>query len=76
MKAASPFLVCYLFKGQSYSAQHRLRYFLDTIQDKEDIWQVFEKYYKMNQEIQLTDIPSLEPLITEVFIHKKIPSNT
>ncbi|MHA2399132.1 MAG: tetratricopeptide repeat protein [Promethearchaeota archaeon] len=72
MNAASPFLVCYLFKGQSYSAQQRIRYFLDKLQSNQEVWQAFEKYYQMNQEIQLKDIPSLEPLIKEVFIDKKI----
>ncbi|MFW9782840.1 MAG: tetratricopeptide repeat protein [Candidatus Heimdallarchaeota archaeon] len=75
MKAISPYLVCYLFKGQSYSAQHRLVYFLEKLQINKEIWQVFEKYYITNQEIQLVDVPSLKPLITEVFIDREIPLN-
>ncbi|MHA2120370.1 MAG: hypothetical protein ACW990_04095 [Promethearchaeota archaeon] len=72
MNAASPFLVCYLFKGQSYYAQHRVRYFIDKLQSNQDVWQTFEKYYRLSQEIQLKDIPSLAPLIKEIFIDKKI----
>ncbi|MFX1324552.1 MAG: hypothetical protein ACFE8N_06325 [Promethearchaeota archaeon] len=75
MKVLSPFLVCYLFKGQSYSAQHRLIYFLEKLQINKEIWQVFEKYYNTNQEIQLKNIPSLESLISEIFIEKEITLN-
>jgi tetratricopeptide (TPR) repeat protein len=73
MNAISPFFICYVFKGQSYSAQQRVGVFIDKIQNNRDIWQAFEKHYHMNQEIQLKDIPSLEPLITEVFIDRNIP---
>lgn len=64
--------ICYVFKGQSYSAQHRIRYFLDKIQRNKDVWKKFETFLELNQEIQLKDIPSLEHLITEVFIERKI----
>jgi len=73
MHSVSPFFMCYVFKGQSYLAQQRIRYFIDKIQKEEDIWQNFKKFYKLNKEIQLKDIPSLEPLINEVFIDKTIP---
>ncbi|MFW9821942.1 MAG: hypothetical protein ACFFE4_03360 [Candidatus Thorarchaeota archaeon] len=32
----------------------------------------FNKFYKLNQEIQIKDFPSLEPIIREVFIDKSI----
>ncbi|MGB5912357.1 MAG: hypothetical protein WBH31_14280, partial [Promethearchaeia archaeon] len=73
MKAATPFLVCYLFKGQSYLAQQRIRYFVDNIRTNNNIWQGLNKFYQTNQEIQLKDIPSLEPVISEIFIDKIIP---
>jgi len=72
MNSVSPFLMCYVYKGQSYSAQHRIRYFIDKLQSDKDVWQAFEKFYQMNQEIQLKDIPSLEPLIKDVFINRTI----
>ena len=75
MSSASPFLVCYLFKGQSYSAQSRLNYFLEKIKNDKEIWQSFEKYYHRNQEISIKDIPSLEPLISQIFIEKTIDFN-
>ncbi|MHA2391905.1 MAG: hypothetical protein ACXAEX_08035, partial [Promethearchaeota archaeon] len=75
MNSISPFFMCYIFKGQSYSAQRKLDYFLDKLHSDKETWQAFEKYYKMNQEIQIKDVPSLEPLITEVFIDKNVPLN-
>ena len=68
INSISPFFMCYIFKGQSYSAQHRLRYFLEKLKNDDDVWIVFEKYYKTNQEIQLKDVPTLEPLIQDIFI--------
>ena len=76
MNSVSPFLICYVFKGQSYLAQQRIRYFIDKIQNDEDIWQNFKKFYQLNKEIQLKDIPSLEPLINEIFMDKIIPLNS
>jgi tetratricopeptide (TPR) repeat protein len=73
LNSVSPFMVCYVFKGQSYAAQQRVGFFIEKIQEDEDIWQSFEKFYQMNQEIQIKDIPSLEPLITNIFIDKNLP---
>jgi tetratricopeptide (TPR) repeat protein len=67
MKAVSPFLVCYLFKGQSYLAQQKLHDFINKLTNDENVWQTFNRYYQTNQEIQLKDIPSLENLLTESF---------
>jgi len=75
MNSVTPFLVCYLFKGQSYSAQQRIRYFIDKLQSDELVWQTFIKFYQVNMEIQLKNIPSLEPLINEIFLEKSIPLN-
>ena len=75
MNSASPFLMCYVYKGQSYSAQQRLRYLIENLQSDNELWGAFEKYFQLNQEIQLKDIPSLEVLITEIFIDKSIQLN-
>ncbi|MFX0081279.1 MAG: tetratricopeptide repeat protein [Candidatus Hodarchaeota archaeon] len=72
MNSVSPFLLCYVFKGQSYSAQHRINYFISKLQKDKDVWETFEKFYQTNMEVQLKDVPSLEPLINEIFINRKI----
>ena len=70
MNGISPFIVCYLFKGQSFLAQQRLKHFISTIQKNKEIWETVEKYYKANRLIQETDIPSLDILVNEVFIKR------
>jgi tetratricopeptide (TPR) repeat protein len=76
MTSVSPFFVCYVFKGQSYLAQQRIRYFVEKIQNDELVWQTFIKFHQQNQEIQAKDIPSLESLIKDIFIDKTIPLNS
>ncbi|MHA2391901.1 MAG: hypothetical protein ACXAEX_08015 [Promethearchaeota archaeon] len=75
MNSVSPFFICYVFKGQSYSAQQRIGIFIEKIKDDEFIWQKFENFYQTNQEIQIKDVPSLEPLISKVFIERSINLN-
>jgi hypothetical protein len=68
MKAVSPFLVCYLFKGQSYLAQLKIQNFTNLIKSNENLWQTFNKFYQTNREVQLKDIPYLEELLNEIFL--------
>jgi hypothetical protein len=70
MKAISPFLVCYLFKGQSYLARQKLQDFIDKITSDDIVWHTFNKFYQTNQEIQLKDIPVLENILIESFLSK------
>ncbi len=72
MNSFAPFLMCYIYKGQSYSAQKRLKSFVEELKRKKDVWETFEKFYRTSRKIQLKDIPSLEPLIKEIFIEKKL----
>ncbi|MFX0081581.1 MAG: tetratricopeptide repeat protein [Candidatus Hodarchaeota archaeon] len=73
MNSISPFLMCYVYKGQSYVAQQRIRYFIEQLQDDKDTWQTFRDYDRLSKEIQIKDIPSLELLVTKIFIDKSIP---
>ncbi|MFX1316776.1 MAG: tetratricopeptide repeat protein [Promethearchaeota archaeon] len=72
MNSVSPFFMCYVYKGQSYSAHNRIKSFINEIQSDKEAWDTFEKFYNLNKEVQLKDIPSLEPLIKEIFIDKTI----
>jgi tetratricopeptide (TPR) repeat protein len=72
VNSLSNFFVCYVFKGQSYSAQLRIKSFIDELQSDEEVWHTFEKFYKTNKEVQLKDVPSLKPLIKETFIDSVI----
>ena len=72
MNAVSPFIVCYLFKGQSFLALQRIKHFIDTIQNDKKIWEPIKKYYQANRLVQEKDIPSLDSLVNEIFIERAI----
>jgi tetratricopeptide (TPR) repeat protein len=72
MNAISPFIICYLFKGQSFLAQQRMKHFIDTIQNDNKIWETIKKYYQTNRFIHVKDIPSLDLLVNEIFIERTI----
>ncbi|MBA7626426.1 Photosystem I assembly protein Ycf3 [subsurface metagenome] len=75
MNSLHPFLVYYLFKGQSYLAQQRVKKFIDIIKKDKNIWKTFNEFNQTCRVVQLEDIPSLEPLINEIFLEKSIPLN-
>ncbi|MFX1302090.1 MAG: hypothetical protein ACFE9X_01905 [Promethearchaeota archaeon] len=62
-EAWQPFVMCYVFKGQSYSSQQRIRFFIEELQKDIDALQTFRDSYCLNKEIQIEYIHSLEPLI-------------
>jgi hypothetical protein len=72
MKSIPPFFISYIFKGDSFYAHQRVSYFVEEIQKKEDIWQNLLKFFQMSQAIHSKDIPSLDSLITEIFISKSV----
>ena len=75
MNSLHPFLVCYLFKGQSYLAQQRVKKFIDNIKKDNNIWKTFNEYNQTCRVVQLENVPLLESLITEIFLEKSIPLN-
>ncbi len=72
MNSLSPFLVCYLFKGQSYLAQQRVKKFIDNIKKDKNLWKTFNEYNQTCRVVQLEDVPLLGSLITEIFLEKSI----
>ncbi|MFX0024131.1 MAG: tetratricopeptide repeat protein [Candidatus Hermodarchaeota archaeon] len=70
MNSIPPFLMCYIYKGPSYSAQNRIKSFINEIKSEKELWNKFEKFYQMNKKIRIEDIPSLETLIKDTFITK------
>ena len=70
MKSISPFIICYLFKGQSFLAQKRMKQFIDTLQTDKKIWETIKNYYKAHRLIQETDIHSLDLLVRKMFIER------
>ena len=72
MMPVQPFLVCYIFKGDSYFAYHKIKNFLDSIQNDSVIWQSLQNFFQKSKSVQVHSIPSLESLITEIFIEEKL----
>jgi len=70
VKSVPPFFITYIFKGDSYYANQKIKYFIDSIQDKELIWQNLVKFNQINKSVRKEDIPLLDSLITETFIKK------
>jgi hypothetical protein len=62
--------LCYLFKGQSYIAKQKLTKLKEKIQDNASIIQTLDNFTKTSQVAEIKDVPSLESLITEVFIRR------
>ncbi|MFW9826427.1 MAG: tetratricopeptide repeat protein [Candidatus Thorarchaeota archaeon] len=67
----SKFLVCYLFKGQSYYAKQKLGYFTEHIKSKTSIEKIFTNFFNTYHTIQLTNHPILKELISNSFLTTK-----
>ena len=74
IKSIPPFLVSYIFKGDSYYALQKINYFIDHIQKEESIWQNLMKSYQINKILYIKENPLLESLITDIFVKKNIVS--
>ncbi|MFX1324652.1 MAG: tetratricopeptide repeat protein [Promethearchaeota archaeon] len=72
MKLISPFMVCYLYKGSTYVASQRIQHFIEKIQHDHHVWETLNKFLKASQLVELKDIPSIEPLIIDLFIERNI----
>ncbi|MFW9897226.1 MAG: hypothetical protein ACFFD7_15595, partial [Candidatus Thorarchaeota archaeon] len=70
MMPIQPFLVCYIFKGDSYFAYDKIKNFLNSIQNDHFIWQSLQNFFQKSKLAQVDSIPSLESLITEIFLEK------
>jgi hypothetical protein len=70
MNSIPPFFACYVYKGQSYYAQKRMKSFVTELERNEEMWDNFNSYYQNNQELQLNDIPLLRNLISKIFMKK------
>jgi hypothetical protein len=72
MMPIEPFLICYIFKGYSYFAQHKIKSFISSLRNDNIIWQSLQKFFQKSKSIQIHDIPSLESIVTEIFAEKNI----
>ena len=71
MDTVADYSVSYLFKGQIIPAQQRLTRFLESIHQKNNIWQTLDKCFNTSQVLEIKKVPALESLISEIFMKKK-----
>ncbi|MHA2307238.1 MAG: tetratricopeptide repeat protein [Candidatus Hodarchaeales archaeon] len=67
LRSNKPFLICYLFKGQTYKAIQKIDKFIALIQDDASIQNTLDKYYQTGQILELKEFPFLESLIKGIF---------
>jgi hypothetical protein len=68
MRTNEPFLICYLFKGQTYKAIQKLDKFTTLIENDSSIQETLDNYYQTGQILELKDFPFLESLIKGIFV--------
>ncbi|MFX0080903.1 MAG: hypothetical protein ACFE94_04035 [Candidatus Hodarchaeota archaeon] len=68
MKPVGFFSICYLFKGQTYLATQKLTQFAEKMESDSSIWQPFKDFHRTHQAITLKDNPSLEHVISNIFL--------
>lgn len=67
LRSNKPFLICYLFKGQTYKAIQKIDKFIALIQDDASIQKTLDKYYQTGQILDLKEFPFLGSLIKGIF---------
>ncbi|MHA1987468.1 MAG: hypothetical protein ACW98D_12595, partial [Promethearchaeota archaeon] len=67
VKPVESFLICYVIKGQSYSALQKLSRFSDAIKWKTEIWTTLNKSIKTSEMLELNNPPSLGDVVNEIF---------
>jgi len=68
LQSVGSFSICYLFRGQTYFAKQKLEKFIKTIQKDSVIWETLVKFEKLSQVAELKDLPTIEGLLSDVFL--------
>lgn len=58
---------CYIFKGESYTAQKKLKKFTQEIQSRDEIWRLFKHLEFNSLVIRRKENPALKELVDEIF---------
>ncbi|MFX0064681.1 MAG: tetratricopeptide repeat protein [Candidatus Hermodarchaeota archaeon] len=67
LKLEEPFTLCYVFKGQSYSAQQKLARFIHILRTSTSVWESLLKFSDRHQLLDETMSDSLERLLKKAF---------
>ena len=66
--ALNSFSICYMFQGQTYSAQQKIRFFSEVLIKDNQIMEVLKNAKDNEKMIELSDNPLLEEMITKTFL--------
>lgn len=72
-KSLEPFLICYAYQGQSYSAQQNLDLFSDNLENSSDIWQALLSYAETGFVPDIENLLLLESLVDDIFSQELEP---
>ena len=72
MQSLHPFMMSYIFKGQSYLAKQRFSHFCEQIKSNGLIWREMLQSRKTGRFLRAKQIPVLERLLNDVFIQKNV----
>ena len=68
MRTKSPFLFCYIFKGQSYHAIKKLDMLTQKIKENSEVWDTLIQYFKLNQIFSNSPFPVFNEVLTDIFL--------
>ncbi|MFX0043408.1 MAG: TIR domain-containing protein [Candidatus Hodarchaeota archaeon] len=68
LQTPDSFLVCYLFKGQTYSAKQKINYFSDALIKNTQIIEDLKSASENKKPIEVADYPHIEELIIKSFM--------
>ncbi|MHA1701859.1 MAG: tetratricopeptide repeat protein [Promethearchaeota archaeon] len=72
IKSIEPFFVSYIFKGDSYYAHLRLKYFVRNLKKESKIWEYLMENFNQSKSIKLIESPLLDSLLKNLFLDKKV----
>ena len=67
IRSEVPVIVCYVFKGQSYSAQQKLSKFLKTMSSTLSVWENLADVVDKDGILREIDKTLIETFLTEIF---------
>ena len=68
INAINSYSICYLFQGQTYTAQQKLKHFSITAKKESHIMKILDNAVTMGRAIKVNENPSIEELIIESFM--------
>jgi len=71
MNSLPPFFIAYIFKGNSYYAQQKIKFFSAYLKRKVHIWKYLLDYYARKEMIRINENPGLREILIRIFLDEK-----